>query len=532
MSVMDTQLERATQLLDPRRSLRARMALIFGTLLIVMTIVQIVLLGMTAVPETLPAAQWQALAQRQIGLFGFVLTPIFVIVSWVLIGTIVNPLRLMAEVAQELQTGRQTQVIPTFPGRDEVASLSRSLNILVANLNTQQKALQKANETLEQRVAERTHQLTALYTMLELSRDFVALPVILERSLRQILDLAHIEQGMIHLTDSDGRHLTLTTYFHLTNALTADYAQLPLDTPLIQEILQQESHLFIPDLWQAPRLSLPSAPTPNGQWLFLPIQHSGRLLGLLTLMAPPSSVGLEENIPLFLSLVNQLGVTIENAQLRQRAEQLLVVEERNRLARELHDSVTQSLYSATLFAEAGLKQAQNGRFEKTLSYLEDVLQASRQALKEMRLLVYRLRPFSLDEGLVSALQHRLKAVEGRAGIGQQLEVKGAADIPADVEETLYYIAVEALNNALKHAQATAVEVLIDQDETAVTLQVKDNGQGFDTAAAVSSGGLGLTSMKERVAPYGGTVKINSAVHQGTTITVTLPVRALRRKHER
>ncbi|MCB0037843.1 MAG: sensor histidine kinase, partial [Anaerolineales bacterium] len=241
---------------------------------------------------------------------------------------------------------------------------------------------------------------------------------------------------------------------------------------------------------------------------------------------------LEKNIPLLLSLVNQLGVTIENAQLRQRAEQLLVVEERNRLARELHDSVTQSLYSATLFAEAGLKQAQNGRVEKAITYLEDVLQAGRQALKEMRLLVYRLRPFSLDEGLVPALEHRLKAVEERAGIGQQLKVNGSAVLSADVEETLYYIAVEALNNALKHAQATAVQVVIDQDDAAVTLQVKDNGQGFDTAAALSSGGLGLTSMKERAAQYQGTVNINSAVNQGTVITVTLPMRALRRKNER
>ena len=163
--------------------------------------------------------------------------------------------------------------------------------------------------------------------------------------------------------------------------------------------------------------------------------------------------------------------------------------------------------------------------DKALAFLGDVLDTSRQALKEMRLLVHKLRPSTLEkEGLIHALDHRLKAVEGRAGIEQKLIVNGRETFSAEIEDTLYHIAVEALNNSLKHAQATAVTVTLDQTDTAITLQIGDNGQGFDMATAVSDGGLGLTSMQERVNLHDGSLAIKSMPGQGTTVTAVLPNR--------
>jgi signal transduction histidine kinase len=143
----------------------------------------------------------------------------------------------------------------------------------------------------------------------------------------------------------------------------------------------------------------------------------------------------------------------------------------------------------------------------------------------MRLLVYELRPLVLEtEGLVGALQQRLDAVEKRAGVQSRLIVEGALDLPPRVEEGLYRIAQEALNNALKHAAASAVTVRICADGQDIRLDVSDNGQGFDPAAVSDRGGLGFTSMRERAERLGGIVAVQSAPGEGTTITVSIGTR--------
>ena len=131
------------------------------------------------------------------------------------------------------------------------------------------------------------------------------------------------------------------------------------------------------------------------------------------------------------------------------------------MARDLHDSVTQSLFSLTLFTQAALERAEVGDLDRVKQSLARIADTARRGLKEMRLLVYELRPLALeDEGLVGALQQRLEAVEGRSGVQTRLlvEPQGEVELPADVERQLYRIAEEALNNALKHANASSVTV--------------------------------------------------------------------------
>jgi PAS domain S-box-containing protein len=207
--------------------------------------------------------------------------------------------------------------------------------------------------------------------------------------------------------------------------------------------------------------------------------------------------------------------------LQAQEKQFAIMEERNRLARELHDSISQALYSVTLFAEAGRNFSQAGELSRAADYFTDILETGQQALKEMRLLVHKLRPSRLaQEGLVRALQHRLNAVEGRAGVKNRLIIKGVIDLLPDVEEALYHITQEALNNTLKHAAAKEVLVSLEQsDEGRVTLTIQDDGTGFDLDTAVTAGGLGLTSMQERAAMIGGEVTIQSDIGQGTTVVV-------------
>jgi len=236
-----------------------------------------------------------------------------------------------------------------------------------------------------------------------------------------------------------------------------------------------------------------------------------------------------EEMRLATAFADQAALALENARLYQQAEELAVMEERGRLARELHDSVTQSLYSLTLLAEAGRRLAGAGDVERVTDYLTRLGDNAQHALKEMRLLVYELRPLALaQDGLVGALQQRLDAVEGRAGVKSQLLVEMATELPAQVEAGLYRIAQEALNNALKHAAATEVAVRIISNQKQVVLEVIDNGQGFEPAQVNNRGGLGLISMHERAERLGGSLAIISRPGAGATVKVSIPLEGARR----
>jgi signal transduction histidine kinase len=205
-----------------------------------------------------------------------------------------------------------------------------------------------------------------------------------------------------------------------------------------------------------------------------------------------------------------------------RAEELAVLQERNRLARELHDSITQSLHSATLLAEAGQRLASTGDLERVKGYLIRLGNISQQALREMRLLVYELRPSALNGiGLVGALQQRLDAVERRAGVEAHLHIDEEIELPANVEEELFRVAMEALNNALKHANPTTVTVALHKEKKreiqCIELSFVDDGKGFDLNMNDDEGGLGLISMKERVEKLGGELTILSEPGEGTQV---------------
>jgi signal transduction histidine kinase len=204
-------------------------------------------------------------------------------------------------------------------------------------------------------------------------------------------------------------------------------------------------------------------------------------------------------------------------------EALAVVEERNRLARDLHDSVTQALYGLTLSAEAAARQFAAGDAETAAAQLRELQETARQALQEMRLLIFELRPAVLEqEGLAAALQARLRTVEGRVGLATALTVEGDGRLPPAVEGELDRITQEALNNALKHAQARRVAVQLRQDERMVALEIADDGVGFDPAATESGGGLGLRGMAERAARLGGRLAVESRPGEGTRVRVEVP----------
>ena len=221
-------------------------------------------------------------------------------------------------------------------------------------------------------------------------------------------------------------------------------------------------------------------------------------------------------------LVRQERLVAENARLHERARQAAVLEERQRLARELHDSVTQSLYGVSLQAEAALRALMAGDTAPIAANLKEIGETTQEALGEMRLLLFELRPPLLEErGLFGALQSRLGAVESRAGLTTEIQGEGAERLAPETEQELYRVGQEALNNVLKHAHARQVTVRLDVSKHRAVLEVADDGVGFEPSLR-NGGGFGLPGMRERAERLGGALQVESAPGQGTTVRVEVP----------
>lgn len=201
-----------------------------------------------------------------------------------------------------------------------------------------------------------------------------------------------------------------------------------------------------------------------------------------------------------------------------------IIKERNRLAGDLHDSVTQGLYGIVLHADAAKGQLSAGKTNQAEAYLEEIKTAGKEGLAEMRLLIFELRPPVLEkEGLAAALETRLYAVERRAGLATEFQSELEGRLPLEIEEGLYRIAQEALNNVLKHAQAKHIWVRLNQVGQLVTLEIADDGSGFEVDSVRKSGGMGLDGMGERAKKFGGKLIIQSALGEGTRVSVEVSV---------
>jgi PAS domain S-box-containing protein len=253
--------------------------------------------------------------------------------------------------------------------------------------------------------------------------------------------------------------------------------------------------------------------------LAVPLVLKDEVYGAIVLYYQSTREFSDEDVNLAVTVADQAALAVENARLQEQAGQTAAMAERSRLARELHDSVTQSLYSVTMYAEAAARVLAAGQETTAVEYLRDARDTAQEALREMRLLIYQLRPPVLEKGgLVAALQARLDGVERRGGIQATLEVRGEERLPSAVQTELYHVAQEALNNALKHARAQHVQVVLQFDETGVGLQVQDDGAGFDPATARERGGMGIPGMEERMHKLGGSLQIESVRGQGTKVS--------------
>ncbi len=268
---------------------------------------------------------------------------------------------------------------------------------------------------------------------------------------------------------------------------------------------------------------LPGTATPRS-WLGVPMLNNGQVTGILSVQNVDEENAFDEaDVRLLQTFAAAMSIALENARLYEKERQVAILEERQRLGRELHDSVTQSLYGISLYAQAALGKMTAGDPARARQYLEDIQNTAQESLADMRMLIFELRPPILErEGLVAALQNRLSAVENRAMIKSNIRSNLTERLPRATEEGLYQIAREALNNVIKHAHARNVLIDIEQSATSVTLEIQDDGIGFDSETAVGKGCLGLGNMQEHAQAQGWHMQIASHPGDGTRIRVEVP----------
>lgn len=375
-------------------------------------------------------------------------------------------------------------------------------------------------ETLEQRVADRTQELSTLYHVTSLTSAPLPLGTTLTRALDAVLAALESPAGAIHLRGDTESAPWLVAHQGLPPEAAAELeTRLPEEVGWNWVLAHDRPLLLLQDLCAEPQ-ALPLTCVAGFQaYLGVPIHVEGEPGGVLSVFDTAAEGFTPEDMALLTTIADQLGIAIESDRLRGQAEEARVIQERQRLARDLHDAVSQSLYSLTLFAEAARDVFRDGKSDQVHQYLEQIKGTAHQALKEMRLLIYQLRPPALaSEGLVVALQRRLEAVERRAGVEARLIThNGDLELPPPLEDTLYRLAQEGLNNVLKHAEASQVTVDLRVDDGWVELVVRDNGRGFDPEALPNLGGMGLANMRQRVEDVGGTLAIASTPGGGTQV---------------
>ncbi len=327
----------------------------------------------------------------------------------------------------------------------------------------------------------------------------------------------------LFLLDEETGELTLAASEGWVAPQQVGYRQ-PPNVGLIGRAARSGQALLVNDVTAEPTyLRLPERASVRAE-LVAPIMAGGRVIGVINAESPRVGAFSDEDARILTTVADVLAGALENARLYRRAQAAAVLEERNRLARELHDSVTQQLFSITLTAQAARVQLERNP-QRVAQQLERLQETATAALAEMRALIYQLRPPALrDQGLVAALQQHAQFLAHREGMAITLSVSGDERLARGIEQPIYRIVQEALNNVAKHAHASNVQIILEFTSDSVRVSVIDDGQGFDPETLPGGDGrhFGLWSMRERAAEIGGSVEVRSTPGCGAEVIVTVP----------
>ncbi len=390
----------------------------------------------------------------------------------------------------------------------------------------------RAEQLLDKSVRNRTHEQA---TLLEISHTLASTlelqPGLILDQLRKIIAYTH--GALFALEDST----LVTLAMRGTSALEqAEPFRVRLaGAETLVTLFNEHQPIRIADIWGDDPQALflralldnSSAELLEGMisWMWVPMAVKGRIIGGIGIAETGKNYFTAHHADLALSVANQAAITMVNAELYGHAQALAVLEERQRLARNLHDAINQSLFSAGLIAEVLPRLWDRDQAEARRS-LEDLRRLTRGAQAEMRALLAELRPSTLtDSNLGDLLRLLGNAFTGRTNIPVIVTIHGDRNLRANVQVALYRICQEALNNIAKHGKASQVEITLvhaKQEEGLPQITIRDNGRGFDPSVTPPSGHYGLGMMRERAEALGAVLTITSQPGSGTQIDLHWP----------
>jgi PAS domain S-box-containing protein len=419
---------------------------------------------------------------------------------------------------------RRTMLNSSIPIRDADGSVTGAI---VVNQDITERV--QAYQLLEQRVEERTRELSAV---LEVSRNVAAmleLAPLLRAILTQLKTVVDYTGAAIAILQDESTLRVLDYDGPIPRAQML--RTIPLErVSFYREVAQRREPFIVDDLSADTALTREvrkewgeqmHAVSEVRSWLGVPLIAKGRFIGVLRMDHAEPGHFTQEDARIALAFADQAAVAIENARLYEQAQGVAALEERQRLARDLHDSVSQALYGMTLGARTARALAQQDA-TRAIEALDYVLSLAEAAFTEMRAVIFDLRPDSVEqEGLVCALRWQADLLRLRHQLEVETEFPEEPDLRLAVKEALYRIAREAVNNVVKHAGARRVTMRLDHRPDATSLEIADDGAGFASSDAFP-GHLGLRSMRERATAVGATLEIESSPGAGTRIRVCIP----------
>ena len=374
-------------------------------------------------------------------------------------------------------------------------------------------ALQK----LEALVQRREKELECIYNVTYSASARLDLTEALDNAIRKILDAVETPNGAIFLSDDSAPELhkaagiddprqadSLFSFSEIQKTISGIYKN--KKTFVDHEILVQNG--------------TKTEDFQKFSFVGFPIKVQDETFGVMALLREESRPFTLDEMTMLSFIADHLALIIKDSRIYKKAEQTAILEERSRLSRELHDSITQSLYSTSLYALGVKRMFENGNYSQIGEYLTTIQETSQLVLKEMRLLVYELRPPELaKEGLIGAIKNRLNYVENRLGIGVDFQYNEMPQIPNEVENNLFRIVAETLNNSLKHAKATRISIRLFCSGHELNLSILDNGVGFNVEEGERNGGFGLSTIKERARMINAQLEIFSSPGSGTKVSI-------------
>ncbi len=431
---------------------------------------------------------------------------------------IVAPLRSGGRVIGTLNVGSPSPAAFSFEDVDLLEAIAAQVGGSITGAQ-----LYQESQRLAAHIQRHADQLAVLNAIARTASATLEQETSLPEVTAQIRNGFGYDQVDIFLVDDETNELVIAASCGILPAIDGNYRQ-HMNLGLIGRAARSGQTVRVNDVHTEPGYFAVAERSSTRAELCVPITANGRTLGLINLESPHLHGFQDEDVAILETIADVLAGTLENARLYRRAQAAAVFEERNRLARELHDSVSQQLFSMTLTAQAARAQLEKNP-QRVALQLERLQETATAALAEMRALIFQLRPPALrDQGLVAALQQHAQALSRREGLAIALGVVGDDRLARGLEQPLFRIVQEALNNVVKHANASNVSVTLEFSSERILLRVNDDGQGFDPAATPSGRGrhLGMISMRERAAEIGGTMDLRSMIGGGTEVIVSVP----------